>query len=358
MQLASTTYDVDGFAAVQELYHANGWTDGLPIVPPTPDAVAACIEWAGMTPDQLVGVEPVREQPVTAEKLAVNAVMAGCLPMHFPVVAAAWAGMLREEFLLHGTTSSTGGCAVLIVINGPIRQEIGASGGFNALANSDRATAVIGRAIRLGLINILDVRPGGIDRSTFGHPGKFSFCVAEDEEDTTWTPLAQMRGVPQGVSAVTVMAAQGPRQLMNEWTTVPEEIIETFAAEMRANQRHYSIYGGNYVVVVPRQLREHFQKAGWSKADIGRLLFERARIKRKEWGDVGKGAVVRDRGESVYTALSAPEDALVIAAGGPAGGFGAIIPPWMGHKTRAVTVPIGVCVDCGPQTASSTAGSR
>ena len=348
MPLASKHYDVDDFASAQELYHANGWTDGLPIVPPTPAAVAAMLAWVGMPPDQLIGVEPVRAQPLTAEKLAINAVMAGCLPMHFPVVVAAWTAMLQEEFLLHGTTSSTGGCAMLVVINGPIRHEIGASGGFNALANSDRATASIGRAIRLGLINILDVRPGSIDRSTLGHPGKFSFCIAEDEEDSPWAPLSETRGIPKGLSAVTVMAAQAPRQIMNEWTTKPEEILETFAAEMRANQRHYSIYAGNYAIVVPKQLREHFAAAGWSKADIARQLFERARIRRAEWADVGKAAVVRDRGESIYNALQSPEHLLVIAAGGPAGGFGAIIPPWLGHKTKAVTVAIGACVDCEP----------
>ena len=348
MQLASRTFDLADHAAVQEHYHSRGWTDGLPIIPPTPDAVRACLAWVGMAPGQLIGIEPVRAMPVTAEKLAVNAVMAGCLPMHFPVVVAAWTALLREEFLLHGTTSSTGGCAILCVINGPIRREIGASGGFNALANSDRATAAIGRALRLGLINILDVRPGEIDRSTLGHPGKYSYCLAEDEEDTSWAPLSAMRGIPAGVSAVTVMAAQAPRQLMNEWTTAPEEILETFAAEMRANQRHYSIYSGNYAIVIPKQLREHLQAAGWDKARIGAFLYERARIKRSEWAEVGKGAVVRDRGESVYRALESPEHLLVIAAGGPAGGFGAVIPPWLGHKTKAVTVAIGACVDCEP----------
>ncbi len=349
LQLKSRSYEVDDLMSAQELYHSNGWTDGLPIVPPTESTVRAGLDWVGMAPDQLIGIEPVREQPITAEKVVINAIMAGCLPMHMPVVVAAWSAMLKEEFLLHGTTSSTGGCAVLVIINGPIRKEIGASGGFNALANSDRATACIGRAIRLGLINILDVRPGGIDRSTLGHPGKFSYCIAEDEEDTTWTPLGQMRGIPDGLSSVTVMAAMAPRQLMNEWTHAPEEILETFAAEMRGSQRHYSIYGGNQVVVIPKQLREILQAAGWSKADIGRFLHERARIKRKEWADVGKGAVVRDRGESVYTALDSPESCLVVAAGGPAGGFGAVIAPWMGHKTKAVTVPIGACVDCGPE---------
>ena len=100
--LTSRVYEVEDFAAAQELYHSNGWTDGLPVVPPTEAAVAACLEWAMMTPDELVGIEPVREQPITAEKLAINAVMAGCLPMHFPVVVTAWQAMLKDEFLLHG----------------------------------------------------------------------------------------------------------------------------------------------------------------------------------------------------------------------------------------------------------------
>lgn len=347
-RLTSKVYEVDDFAAAQEFYHSNGWTDGLPVVPPTEKAVQDCLDWAMMPPDFLIGIEPVREQVITAEKLAINAVMAGCLPMHFPVVATAWQAMMKDEFLLHGISSSTGGCAVLVIINGPIRLEIGANATFNVLGNSDRATSVIGRAVRLGLINLMDVRPGGIDRSTLGHPGKFSYCLAEDEEDTTWQPLAQFRGIPEGLSAVTVMAALAPRQIMNEWTTDPKEILETFAAEMRANQRHYSIYGGNYAIVIPKQLRDIIQAAGWTKRDIAEYLYERARIRRAEWADVGKAAIVRDRPEKVHTALESPDHLLVVAAGGPAGGFGAVIPPWMGSKTKAVTAAIGACVDCEP----------
>jgi hypothetical protein len=347
MALGARTYDVADIHAAQELYHANGWTDGLPIVPPTADAVHACLEYTMLPPDHLIGIEPVREVAITAEKLAINAVMAGCVPMHFPAVVTAVTAMLQPDFLLHGATASTGGCAVFIVLNGPLRREIGARGTFNALGNSDRATAVIGRAIRLVLINILEVRPGGIDRSTIGHPGKFSFCVAEDEEDSTWLPLHAQRGLPAEASAVTVMAAGAPRQIMNEWTTVPEEILETFAAEMRANMRGYSIWGGNYALIIPKQLRDHLQAAGWSKTDIATFVHQRARIRRREWAEVGKGAVVRDRGDTEYAALATPEQLLVIAAGGPAGGFGAVIPPWLGTKSRAVTLPVGACVDCG-----------
>ena len=348
MQFQSRSYEAETISAVQELYHSNGWTDGLPIVPPTEDAVRACLDWVMMPPDQLIGIEPVRGLAVTAEKLAINAVMAGCLPMHFPVVVTAWTAMMQEPFLMHGATASTGGCAVLVVLNGPIRLELGATGSFNALGNSDRATAVIGRAVRLGLINLMDVRPGVIDRSTLGHPGKFSYCLAEDEEDSAWETLAVTRGIERAASAVTVMAAGAPRQIMNEWTTNPEEILETFAAEMRANLRHYSIHPGNYAIVIPKQLREHLVAAKWSKRRIAEFIHDRARIKRSEWADVGKGSVVRDRGDSVYAAMDSPDQLLVIAAGGPAGGFGAVIPPWLGNKSYAVTLPVGACVDCEP----------
>jgi hypothetical protein len=348
MTLASRRYEAADIAAVQELYHSKGWTDGLPIVPPTEEAVQACLDWAMMPADQLIGIEPVRGLPVTAEKIAINAVMAGCLPAHLPVVVTAWTAMMQEEFLVHGATASTGGSAILVILNGPIRKEIGASTTFNALGNKDRATAAIGRAIRLCLINLLDARPGVIDRSTLGHPGKFSYCIAEDEEDTTWKSLSEQRGLERAASAVTVMAAGAPRQIMNEWTTNPEEILETFAADMRANLRHYSIHPGNYAIIIPKQLREHLQAANWSKTDIANFIHERARIHRREWAEVGKGSVVRDKGDRVYPALASPDHLLVIAAGGPAGGFGAVIPPWLGNKSRAVTLPIGACVDCEP----------
>ena len=344
--LQSRRYAAEDLGAAQELFHSRGWTDGLPIVPPTEAAVRACLEWVLMPPDQLVGMEPVRGRAITAEKLAVNAVMAGCLPPHFPVVVAAFTAMLREPFLLHGATSSTGGAAILIVVNGPIRRELGMSGTFNALGGSDRPSTSIGRAVRLVLRNLMDVRPGGVDRSTLGHPGKLSYCIAEDEEGTPWKPLADERGSPEHASSVTVMAAGAPRQFMNEWTTKPEEILDTAVAEIRANMRHYSIWPGNYALVLPPQLRAHFDAAGWSKADVRSYVFEHARMRRREWAEVGKGSVVGENGEREYGALRTPDDLLVVAAGGPAGGFGAVIPSWYGSKSSAVTLAIGACVDC------------
>ena len=349
MELGSKRYELDDLGAFQEHFHSRGWTDGLPVIPPTAEAVAACLEWAVLPPDHLVGVEPVRNRAITAEKVAVNAVMAGCLPMHFPVVVTAVTAMLAEPFEVHGPTASTGGSGVLIVVNGPVRLELGMSSAFNALAGSDRASTCIGRAVRLCLINLLDLRPGGIDRSTLGHPGKISYCVAEDEEGSPWNSLAAERlqlGDGPVPSAVTVLAAMAPRQIMNEWTTDPAEILDTFVAEIKANMRHYSIWAGDYCVVVAPQLRDHLAAAGWPKSDVQQYVFDNARIKREEWRDVGKGSVVMGKGDREYQALNAPEDLLVVAAGGPAGGFGAVIAPWLGAKSRAVTMPVGACVNC------------
>ncbi|MBI3800691.1 MAG: hypothetical protein HY268_27405, partial [Deltaproteobacteria bacterium] len=194
-----------------------------------------------------------------------------------------------------------------------------------------RANATIGRAVRLVLINVLGCVPGQLDRPTLGHAGKFAFCIAEDEEDSPWTPLAQARGVPIDASGVTVMACEAPRQVMNEWTHDPEEICETFAAEIRHNMLTYSVWPGNYALVIPKQLRELLVAAGWQKKDVGEYVYRSARVLRREWEKVGKKNVVARGGgpEQEFTALRAPDDLLVIAAGGPAGGFGAIIPPWL-----------------------------
>src|SRR3981081_396394 len=140
------------------------------------------------------------------------------------------------------------------------------------------APSCLCRSIPLCLSPLTDVRPGASARTTLGHPGKFSYCVAEDEEDTTWLSLSEQRGLPKEASAVTVMAAGAPRQIMNEWTTKPEEILETFAAEMRANLRHYSIHPGNYALIIPKQLREHLQAAKWSKTEIANFHNERAAL--------------------------------------------------------------------------------
>ena len=340
--LQSERYEVESVDDAIEFYFERGWTDGLPIVPPTEERVHEFLNAAGLAPGDIIGVESVRQRPISAEKAAINAVMAGCLPTYMPVVVAVLRAMCVAEYNVHGSTASTGGSAPFIVVNGPVRTALGMNATHGVLGNGNRANATIGRAIRLVLINVLGCIPGQIDRATLGHPGKFTFCLAEDEEDSPWIPLAQERGVPAGASGVTVMAAEAPRQVMNEWTHNPEEIAETIAAEMRHNMLTYSVWAGNYALIIPKQLRDLFVAAGWHKQDIREYVYRSARVLRRDWATVGKGNIVARGGgpDQEFTALRSPDDLLVIAAGGPAGGFAAVVPPWYGVKALAVTQAI------------------
>jgi len=337
-RLQSTAYEVGDFYEANELFQRNGWTDGLPIVPPTEALVRRFLAAAALQTSDVVGVEPVRRRRITAEKVAIAAVMAGCLPEHMSVVVALVKAVCEPVYGLHGCAASTGGSAPFVVVNGPIRRELEMNATHNVLANGSRANATIGRTLRLLIVNVLGGIPGRLDRSTLGHPGKFSFCVAEDEEDSPWLSLAAERGIPAGVSAVTVLAAESPHQIMNEWTREPREILETYAAAIRANMLTYSIWAGNYALVIAKQQRDAIAAAGWSKRDVREYVFESARVRRSEWRTVGKSAIAARKDEgTVYAALRSPDDLLVVAAGGPAGGFGAVVPPWYGAKSLAVT---------------------
>src|SRR5499427_6594176 len=342
--LQSAIYELADALDVNEHYQQNGWTDGLPIVPPTEERVREFLDAACLAPGDIIGVESVRQRPISAEKAAINAVMAGCLPTYMPVVVSVLRAMCVAEYNMHGSTASTGGSAPLIVVNGPIRAALGMNATHGVLGHGNRANATIGRAIRLTLINVLGCIPGQLDRSTLGHPGKYTFCIAEDEEDSPWIPLAQERGVPAGLSGITVMACESPRQLLNEWTHDPEEIVETFAAEMRHNMLTYSVWSGNYALIIPKQLRELLVAAGWHKRDIREYMYRSARVWRRDWATVGKANIVHRRGgpNQEFTALRAPDNLLVVATEKPAGGFGVVIPPWFGAKSEAITQAIEV----------------
>ena len=288
--LASPVLEAEDAFEVNELYQRNGWTDGLPIMPPTEALVRRFVEATGLPPGEALGTEPVRRRRITVEKVAIAAVMAGCRPEYMPVVAAIVRAMCEPEFGLHGCTASTGGSAPFIVVNGPVRRLIGMNAKHNVMANGNRANASIGRTVRLILINVLGGVPGQLDRSTLGHPGKYSFCIAEDEEDSAWVPLAQQRGIPEGTSAVTVFAVESPHQIMNEWTHDPKELLDTYAAAVKSNLLTYSIYEGNYAIVVAPQHREVFNAAGWTKQHIREYMFERCQVLRRQWRDVGKAA--------------------------------------------------------------------
>ena len=176
-------------AELIEAYFERGWTDGLPVMPPTEKSIAEMLAAAAFRGDEVIGELRARGVVVSAQKLAINAVMAGCRPEYLPVVVAAVRGLCHPDFAYHGPASSTGGSAMVLIVNGPVARRLGVNSGNNAFGQGARANATIGRAVRLTMMNVMNTRPGFLDRATLGNPGKYSFCFAENEAQHPWEPL-------------------------------------------------------------------------------------------------------------------------------------------------------------------------
>ena len=225
-----------------ESYLERGWTDGLPVVPPTPVRVGDFLEYSGRPPSEIIGAEPTKGRVITAEKVAINAVMAGCLPEYGPVVLAAVEALCEPSFNLHAITVSTAGAAVLVAVNGPAASETGLNSGVSLFGPGHRANAAIGRAVRLVIGNVTGAAPGVLDKATLGHAGKYTWCIAEAEETSPWEPLHVEpweplhveRGLPADQGAVTVFAGLSPIQVSNGESDRPEEILDSFTDAMFA----------------------------------------------------------------------------------------------------------------------------
>ena len=214
----------DYVAAVED-YYRRGWTDGLPVIPPEPARVAAFLDAGGVTAREVVGAVPTRDVIVTAEDVAINAVMAGCLPEYAPVALTAVRALLHDEAIPHSVTATLASAAQLIIVNGPVREQIGVECGQGCMGPGFRANATIGRALRLVVRNVLRSIPHELDRGVFSTPNRYSFCFAEDEEGTSWVPLHVERGLRPDQSAVTVASTMGPI-IAHPRSHVPELIIE------------------------------------------------------------------------------------------------------------------------------------
>jgi hypothetical protein len=204
-----------------EALHDRGWSDGLPVVPPTEARMLRMLDGTTRAPDEVVALVPPNLVECTVEKVAANAVLAGCRPEYLPVVLAAVEAACTEEFNAHGVVATTWGAGPAIVVNGPIARSIGMNGGVNALGQGNRANATVGRALQLVLRNVGGGVPGGIDRATLGSPSKYTLCFTEDEDGSPWEPLSVARGLPAGTSAVTVFAAEGPRGVADQRSRTP-----------------------------------------------------------------------------------------------------------------------------------------
>src|SRR5262249_45212539 len=212
-----------------EAMFARGWTDGLPVVPPTPERVARMLTGTTRDPHEIVAVVPPDLVECTVEKVAINATLAGCRPEYLPVVLTAVEAACTDEFNAHGLLATTWFSGPLVVVNGPITRALGMNSGINALGQGNRANATIGRALQLVIRNVGGGRPGEVDRATLGNPGKYTFCFAEDEAGSPWEPLAVERGVEAGRSAITLFAAEGVRGVVDQLSREPESLARSFA---------------------------------------------------------------------------------------------------------------------------------
>src|SRR5690242_17529793 len=325
----------DLLAAIDYCYD-QGWTDGLPVVPPVVGRVKAMLAADSRPPDTVIATHPATTLELTLHSAAVNAVMAGCLPEYFPVVVSAFEAMDKPEFNFHGSTASTGGSAPLLIVSGGYADAIGMNADVNLFGPGNRANATIGRATRLILRNVFQMIPGISDKSTQGNPGKYSFCIAERARGNPWPLLCQEQGYPEGVSSVTVFAGGGFCNVENHGGNTPEQILGSVADAM-ANDGCITL-GQSVVVLAPEHMRI-VAAAGWTREDAQEFLFAHARRPVEGMKGVGKhrdreydtqhgdGAHALAEPDFLHRGL-APGDILITMGGGDAGGHSCFIPSW------------------------------
>ncbi|HXF68125.1 MAG TPA: hypothetical protein VNK67_15690 [Burkholderiales bacterium] len=322
----------DSFERVNDYFYERGWSDGLPIVPPTEERVRtmlAGMAWRGA--EEVIGVIPPRMGRATLHAIAVNAVMAGCRPEYLPVLVAAVQAVCEPQYGLSHRQTTTHAGAPLIIVNGPIAGRLRINCGRGLFGPGWRANATIGRALRLVLINIGGAGPE-VDASQHGHPGKYTYCIAEYEAANPWEPLHVERGFQREQSVVTVVNAEAPHSMTENIQTDPREIMRTFASSMATLGVNNLYSQGHPVLVLGIEHARLIAAAGWSKRDVQQALFEMAR---QPWGlvkDRGKSKgprfpdfVDRSDDRSMVPIVGAPEDLIVIVAGG-AGGKSMFLP--------------------------------
>lgn len=340
-ELQSQRYEVADTAAAIELYYEKGWTDGFPVVPPTENGIWAMLESSGLAPEDEVAFIENRQVSVTAEKVAINTVMAGCKPEYMPVVAAAIEAIGDPRWGYHGPATSTGGSAVFMVVNGPIARELDINCGDNLFGPGWRANAAIGRAVRLTMRNAIGTIPGRLDRSALGHGGKYSYCIAENEAESPWPALHVERGFRPDQNAVTVFAALAPHQVPNQLSNTPEGVLTTMCAFMRLSA---GLRGQpQYALIIAGEHMAVMAKAGWSKDDIRQYCFEHSQTSHAEMKRINimPGAIQPGDETTMHTLVETPQDFIVVAAGSRAGAFSAYIPGWGGkYSSQSVTKEI------------------
>ena len=355
---ADVARDVD----LVEYYFERGWTDGLPVVPPTPETVTAMVDALGGQPNRVEVRVPPRWGDLTQEVLAVNLVMAGCTPAYAPVVRAALVAMCGAHFNLNGIQTTTHMAAPLVVVNGPIRREIRMNAGGNAFGSGNRANATIGRAIRLVLLNVGGGIPGDLDKSTLGHPGKYTFCIAENEEASPWTPYHVDKGYRPEDSTVFCIAAEAPHSVTNHVSDDPEGILDSIASAMSTIAHNNAVSSGSCGVVIGPEHAVTIAAKRWTRADVRRYLWTNTTNTYDDISFSGRYGKIYNRNlpksykrepGARIPIVPAPDDIHLFVAGGEAGRFSAFLPGW-GHMTAPVLRAIDGAAPDGVQCADGT----
>ncbi|MBU3689810.1 MAG: thiol reductase thioredoxin [Acidimicrobiales bacterium mtb01] len=320
-------------AAAEDEFEAmfdRGWTDGLPVVPPTEERVLRMLTGTTRAPGDVVAVVPPDLVEVTVEKIAINAVMAGCKPEYLPWVIAGVEAVCNDTFNIHGVLATTMPVGPVIVCNGPGTRAIGMNSGMNVFGQGNRANLTIGRAVQLVIRNVGGGRPGEVDRATHGNPGKISFCFAEDELGSPWTTLAESRGVAAGRDAITVFPGEGPRCVVDQQARDPESLCNTFAACLRTLHNPKLVLAFDAILVMGPEHSRVFAEAGWNREKVLDEINARLQLPGSELirGANGIAEGIPAHLKDATLPKFRPGGLLLVHAGGGAGLFSAIIGGW------------------------------
>ena len=347
-RIRSRTVEVGALEDVFEALFDRGLTDGLPVVPPTPERLVAMLEGTRRDPQEVVAVVPPYAGEATVEKVALNAVMAGCTPPMLPVVLAAVEAACEEEFALHGLVATTYPAGPTVVVSGPYSEEIGMNAGGNTLGQGNRANLSIGRALQLVVRNIGGGRPGEEDRAAHGQPGKLASCFAERLTDSPWESLSVERGLAQGKTGVTVIATEAPRAIVDQLAREPEGLCASLALALESVAHPKLRLAFDAMLVVGPEHARVFREARWSKQQVRERLFD---LTKSPAGELARGAGGSPEGiearfvtdpDMPVAKFAAPDRITLVHAGGDAGLFSMVYGTWAAGEIGSQPVTRGI----------------
>jgi hypothetical protein len=319
-------------------FYLRRLTDGLPIIPPTRDRVRKFLEYTDRDPDDVIAVLTPRMGQATVEKIAINSVMAGCLPPYFPLVLKSVHAISQDNFNLVGVNSTTHPVAVCTIVNGPLSRELDVNGGVGCLGPGNMANATIGRALRLCLLNLAGAMPGVGDHATMGSPAKYSYCFAESEEESPWEPLQVERGFKKDESTVTVLAMEAPQNVNDHRSQTAQDLLDTIVSTAAVSGCNNSHVPGEMLVVMSPEHARTVAGDGWDKKDVKNYIHQNSVVS-VELGDRG-GRKLDEQWitEGKVKITRSPDDVVLVVAGGP--GRHTMIAHGFGTSSESITVPI------------------